>query len=265
MYNITTYKEFGFILMYYLPKTYALFEKGLLKSTNSRLGTKSLFYFSPNHIEINKHDDNGFPQQLECYSYNAPSFTLDMWTPPNLKQHYKNTDIIFNKPILTINNKNTIEWQKGIFNYFDSITLRNIIENFKDSHQIIYIRPFYNNSNITKDTLQNIVDIGDYNVLSEYKDVITIEDLYENGKYESYNELQFKILANSECHIAPAGDSIIPAYFGGDLLMYNHPNCNSTNRGIWRTDSWLKLLSNVNVYGFNNHNDLLNKAIELWK
>jgi len=34
---------------------------------------------------------------------------------------------------------------------------------------------------------------------------------------------------------------------------------------VWKTNSWLNKLSNANIYGFQNHSDLLNKSIELWK
>jgi len=265
MYNLNTHKEFGFILMYYLPKAYALFEKGLLSSTESRLGTEPLFYFSPNHTETDKHDGTLFSEQLNCYSFNNPRFTNEMWTPPKLKEYFKNDELLFDKPILTIHNKNSIEWQRGLFNYFDADTLDKLIDMFKTDYQIIYIKPFYENSNMTKDTLQKTVDIGDNRILDKHKEVLTIEELFNKGDYKSYNELQFKILANSEHHISPAGDCVIPAYFGGDLLIYNHPNCNSTNRGVWKTGSWLKLLSGANIYGFNDYNQLIDKSIELWK
>jgi hypothetical protein len=73
------------------------------------------------------------------------------------------------------------------------------------------------------------------------------------------------LLANSDKHITPAGDAVIPCYFGGDVLIYNCPNCISSNRGVWKTGTWMEKLSNANIISFNNYNDLLNKAIELWK
>jgi len=229
--RLEIYKEFGFILMYYLPKAFALHQQGKLHKTSSRLGTDSLFFFSSEHVELDKHDDSLFPEQFACYSHNRPAFTSNTWTPPNLNEFYKNDEFKFDKPILTIHNKNSMEWQRGIFNYFDADALRNLLSEFSEDFQIIYIKPFYNGANITKDGLQKTVEIGDAYVLNEFSNVITIEELYKSGSYSSYNELQFKILANSDHHIAPAGDCVIPAYFSGDVLIYNHPNCNSTNRG----------------------------------
>tara|TARA_R100000908_G_C3746868_1_gene142047 strand:+ start:976 stop:1761 length:786 start_codon:yes stop_codon:yes gene_type:complete len=260
MYN--TYKEFGFILMYFLPNAYSLHKQGRLGKTSSRLGTKTLFYFSDNHEELDKHDGTIFQYHFQCYDFNAPQFTQKDWEPPKLKEQYKNNEIVFDKPILTINNKNTQEWLQFPKNYLDASTLRNIFETFQEKYQIIYIRPF-ECSNVTKDNNQNVMDIGDEQVLSEFPNVIWIKDLYDDTK-DSYNELQFKILANSDKHISPAGDCVIPAYFGGDLLIYKSPNAPSANRGVWDTNSWLRLLSDSNILSFTNYNSLLLKAKELW-
>lgn len=257
-----TYKEFGFILMYDLPIAYSLHLQGKLNSTSSRLGTKSLFYFSPEHEELNVHDSVLFPEQYNCYSFNRPKFTYDNWSPPNLNEYYKNNEIVFDKPILTIHNKNSIEWGVALFNYFPADVLRVLFKKLSDKYQIIYIRPFYETSNITKDTTQAVIDIGDEVVLKEFPEVLWIKDLYSD-KYDSYNDLQFKILANSDHHIAPAGDCVIPAYFGGELIIYSHPRCNSTNRGIWKSDSWLKEFSDIKIKSYDDYNNLI-VSVDEW-
>ena len=265
---IETYEEFGFMLWYHLPIAYHFHIKNKLKKTISRIGTKAVFYFSPNHEEIRRNDSNFRKFQI-CYTHNQPEFTKSGWAPPPLKKHYKNNIIKFNKPIITIHNKNTLEWgNSGIFNYFNSEALDKIFKLFYDTHKIIYIRPVDNGESVKlqKDDGQNTIDIGDLRLIkNKYPNVLWIGDMFEKYKVESYNELQFMILANSEMHIASAGEAVIPAYFGGDLLIYGCPNCNSKNRGVWKTDSWMKLLSNCKIYGYTNYNQLLLKAKELWK
>jgi len=255
--SYSVYKEFGFILMYYLPKIYSLYKQKKITHTKSRLGTKSLFFFSDNHTEVDIHDETMFPEQTSCYSFHRPEFTYNDWEPPKLNDVYKNRDIVFNKPILTIHNKNTQEWNSGPYNYFPSNILSALFNILKTNYQIIYIRPYDNDNSITKDKNQNVIDIGDEEILKKHPEIIWIKDLFNNS-YSSYNELQFKILANSDHHIAPAGDCVIPAYFGGELLIYSHPNCNSSNRGIWKTNSWLKELSGANITSFNDYDELLN-------
>lgn len=265
--NINAYDEFGFILWYYVPVAYYHHLNGDLISTNSKLGTGPVFYFSDNHNENKLHNEVAFRGATECYKSGAPGFTSDKWVPPPYKEQFKNDEFEFDKPILTIHNKNNTEWSgSGIFNYFPPKVLDSLFKEFKNTYQIVYIRPPVNGEkfNLQKDSSQRIVDIGDEILLEMHPEVIWIGDILKDDD-RSYNEIQFMLLANSDRHIAPAGDAVIPSYFGGDVLIYNCPNCNSANRGVWGTDSWLKDLSGSKIYGFNNYNTLKEKAIELWK
>tara|TARA_S200002703_G_scaffold22639_4_gene19328 strand:- start:10199 stop:11002 length:804 start_codon:yes stop_codon:yes gene_type:complete len=267
MVNINAYDEFGFILWYYAPLAYYHHINGTLGDTNSKIGSKPVFYFSNNHIENKLHNEAPFIGGRQCYNFESPIFTKKSWLPPPYKKKFKNNIFKYDKPILTINNKNNLEWDgAGIFNYFDSISLENIIKIFYETHQILYIRPPQNGDKFgyQADTKQRVVDIGDIEILKKYPNVIWIGDVLENSN-KVYNEIQFMMLANSEMHISCAGDSVIPSYFGGDVLQYNCPNCQSANRGVWKTNSWLNKLSNANIYGFQSHSELLKKSIELWK
>ena len=267
MMNIKAYDEFGFILWYYVPVAYYHHMKGNLKSTHSKIGSKAVFYFSNNHHEEKLHNEFAFNGGRACYNFDAPTFTNDEWLPPPFKEHYRNDVFKYDKPIITINNKNNLEWSgSGLFNYFNDSALEDIFKAFYDTHQIIYIRPPHDGDKFgyQADSNQKIVDIGDTLLLEKYPDVIWIGDVLKETD-KQYNEIQFMMLANSEMHISCAGDSVIPSYFGGDVLQYNCPNCQSTNRGVWKTDSWLSKLSGSNIFGFQNYNELLKKAVELWK
>lgn len=266
MVNINAYDEFGFILWYYAPLAYYHYLTGSLNSTSSKIGSKAVFYFSDNHNEKPLHNEFAFNGGKECYNFNAPQFTNNYWVPPPYKIHYKNDALIYDKPILTINNKNNLEWSgSGLFNFFNANVLETIFNKFENDYQIIYIRPPSDGDKYSyqKDSNQKLVDIGDKVLLEKHPKVLWIGDML-NEYEKSYNELQFMILANSEYHISCAGDSVIPSYFGGDVLQYNCPDCLSKDRGVWKTDSWLSKLSGSKIYGFNNYNELINKAIELW-
>lgn len=267
MININAYDEFGFILWYYAPIAYYHHLNGTLNSTNSKIGTEAVFYFSKSHNENRIHNEVPFPGGRECYKAMAPSFTKQGWVPPPYKEFFKNDEFVFDKPILTIHNKNNKEWSNtGIFNYFTPKALDLLFKEFKETHQIVYIRPPVDGDKFKyqKDVKQSIVDIGDEILLEAHPEVIWIGNLLKEGN-KSYNEIQFMLLANSDRHITPAGDAVIPSYFGGDVLIYNCPNCMSANRGVWKTDSWLKELSGSKIYGFNDYDILKEKAIELWK
>jgi len=266
MVDVKGHDEFGFILWYHAPKAYYHYVNNELNSTDSKIGTQPVFYFSENHQEHKLHT-LPFSEYKTCYNHSAPKFTNTEWLAPPYKSIYKNDVYRFNKPILTINNKNSLEWgNSGIYNYFNAQSLRKIYEGFQDSHQIIYIRPPNDGESCSfqRDTNQEQNNIGDIELLTEFPEVLWIGDLLKNSD-KSYNELQFMLLANSDKHISCAGDAVISSYFGGDVLIYNCPNCNSSNRGVWKTDSWLGKLSEAKIHGFNNYHKLIDKAVELWK
>ena len=38
----------------------------------------------------------------------------------------------------------------------------------------------------------------------------------------------------------------------------------SSNRGVWKTGSWMEKLSGSKIYGYNNYDDLFNDANSKW-
>ncbi len=272
--KITTYNEFCFILWYYAPVAYDLYLRGELTGTESKIGTKPLFYFSPEHTEkrehhwpMNTHGGKIFNRAPQTF-YEHQIWGIDNWTPPPYKEHFSNDILVYDKPILTIGNKCTIEWEKDLFNYFDIESLKMIFDTFYDDYKIIYIRPPHSHTNsFQHDDLTSTRDIGDNELIKEsYPDVITMDDLLESYPDKSYNELQMMSLANSDKHICSAGgESAIASYFGGDVLIYRHPTAPSCNRGVWKTGSYLQNFSHANIFGYNDYTDLLEGAQELWK
>jgi 16S rRNA G966 N2-methylase RsmD len=251
---IEAFDEFGVILWYELPLAYGQHLKGNLTGTKGRIGTKPLFYFSENHTEENKSVQRN--RNAIFYTHDKPKFP-PIWTPPPLKEHYKNDKFVYNKPIVTINNKCTTEWgTQNMYNYFDANMLHRMFTVLEKKFQVVYIRPPYSNTkNYAHDKEQRTVNIHDNEVLKRHSSVICINDVIDEDS--TYNETQFKLLANSEYHIAPAGDAVVPSYFGGELLIYFHPKCKSSNRKVWHTDSWLKELSGCNVTGISDYNDII--------
>ena len=264
--KIQAYSEFGFILWYFLPKAYYLHTQNKLESTVTRIGMKDLFYFSKNHSEVNVvHDPPSFfPNSRTCYQFNPPDFTKNDWLPPPLKEKYKNDRFVFEKPIVTIHNKNTLEWWDGPFNYFNAEYLDKIIETLKEKYTVVYFRPpNYNTTSFVSDPQQKTVDIKDEEIVKKHN-IILFNDLLENNKNLSYNELQFMILANSSKHITSAGEAVIPSYFGGETVIYTHPNCQASNRGVWKTDSWLSMLSDSKINGYQDYDSIISHIEKKW-
>jgi hypothetical protein len=250
---------------------YGLFLKDELTSSCSKIGTSPLFYFSPSHEEKKRHtyhlQDRGIRRFRKGGFYKHRVPTIDGLTPPPYKDHFKNNDLVFDKPILTVLNKSSIEWNKGLFNYFDSDSLNYIFDTFYSDYQIIYIRPPYKSTkSFQHDAVVKTVDIGDIDLINKsYPEIITMEDLLDQFPGKTYNELQMMSLANSDKHICSAGgEAAISSYFGGDVLIYRHPTAKSCNRKVWHTDSYLKRFSGANIYGYDNEKELVDNAIKLW-
>ncbi len=271
--EIEAFDEFGYILWYYAPVSYHAFLEGKLVSTKSKIGTKPVFYFSKNHKEENIHHDPPLLAKIlhpeehytSCYEISDPKFIRKDWTPPPYKEIFKNDIYVYDKPLLTIHNKNTKEWMGHPHNYFDSNILDKMFTTLKEKFQIVYIRPPEKSEKfkLQKDKHQTSIDIGDKEILSKHPEVIDIETLLINTD-KVYNEVQFMVLSNSDHHITPAGDAVIPSYFGGEVLIYNCPNCQSSNRGVWKTGSWMEKLSGAKITGFNKYENIITHIQENW-
>ena len=193
------------------------------------------------------------------YSHTRPDFTTKEWIPPSLKKKWSGY-LSFDKPTIVIQNKFAMEWNEGVFNYF-SIEFLNILFNrFKNDYQFIYIRPDGGSKNYYKDK-NRILEFKDYEFINNnHSDVITIKDLMQENSSLTFNHLQFAIHSTSNIHITTSGGTAcIASYFGGDVFIFDSPNGYGAGRGIWKTDSWLKLLSGASIHGFNDYHSLYEK------
>ena len=156
-----------------------------------------------------------------------------------------------------------IESGEGVFNYFDIEFLDEFFNLFKNKYQIIYIRPKRGTDRYYEDK-NDILDFKDYNLIKDkHREVLTIYDLIKDG--DDFNETQFKIHATSENHLSVSGgNACIAAYFGGELVIYDSPFGLGAGRGIWKTDSWLRLLSQSKIIGKNNYSSILDYTKQNW-
>ena len=144
--------------------------------------------------------------------------------------------------------------------------LSNVFELFKDKFNIYYIR--YSKSKDCKGYYDDAIvcDFKDYELIEEkHPYVSTVYDVMKEYDINHYNEAQLMILSKSEHHITTnGGNSVLSAYFGGDVFIHGHPRCFSTSRGIWKTDSWLKFLGGANICGLTNYQKIIERCKEKW-
>jgi len=247
--NINFNGEFGYELIGVIPYAYYLHLNNLLDRTISCKETKCLYYFSKNHEEKYNIRVSGDLSNFPMKNIHEEKLNKSQWVPPPYKEVYKNDIFIYNKPICVISNKYNFEWNQDPINFLRVDIVISIIEKLKDKYQIIYNRP----EKIIKDDME-FLTFNDKDEIRKIKDVILIEDLLENYKY-NINELQMMIFANTEKFISvQGGNSILSSYFGGENHIYavrgGELQCNSFN-------NWYHEFSGCKIYVYNNYEKLI--------
>lgn len=261
MKTITELHEFTWDMVRGLPYSYYNFINKIDHKVIHKPGLGPLYNFnSINQLSTSFDGEN----DSSTYLHSTPDFTLREWAPPPLKKLYEGK-FIPDKPTVVIQNKYTVEWRQGIYNYFSLEILDVLFNLLKNKYSIVYIRPIGEEKGYFKDQ-NTIKQLKDYQLIkSNHPEVIVFNDLLKENPELDYNTLQFMVEASSERHITTSGgNGCVASYFGGDVIIYDSPNGAGSGRGIWKTDSWLKLLSGANIYGVNDYVNLIDKVQKLW-
>lgn len=243
--------------MKHVPRAYKAHLDGTLESTECWTGSTPFFYFSPNHIERRAGVTYGDTPAEYKADWKVPG------VPPDYKTHFWNDVFVYDKPIVIINNKYIEEWHQPPINYLSVHVLDEIIEALYDKYTIVYIRSRTNERGYFNDN-QPAGELGDYQLMEKYPNVVLFNSLLNEHPDLTYNELQFMLHANAEKFVSVAGgNAVISSYFGGENIIYRHPKARSDSRVVWHTGSHLRLLSGAKIYGSNNETELI-ELIKLW-
>ena len=261
---IEEFNEFTWDMVRALPRANYYETAGITFQVRCKPGLESLYKpFTPDVVEVSSFEERN---DISTYTHSRPSFTLNEWSPPNLKAYFQSSILGKERPVVTIQNKFSIEWGSGVYNYFDLDTLNELLSYLTPHYNVIYFRPDGDDPGYYSDK-NPLPEFKDYEfIASAFPDVILFKELLRSYEGISYNTLQFMVEAASERHITVSGgNACVAAYFGGDVLIYDSPNGAGAGRGIWKTNSWLSLLGGANIYGFNSREELTNKVKDLWK
>lgn len=258
--------EFGYELLSSLPFAYNQYLKGNLTETISAFDTSCLYFFSPKHTETNC--QRSWDNMKKLWNTNFPNINIhrqnldwDLFSPPPLKEHYKDKSIDFKKEKIIIFNRYNKEWGGPPINYLDLNTLDKLFSLLSDDYQIIYI-------NLTKgekyfDGAKPIF-LNDETVLNKHPKVLTIYDVIEKNPGLTYNEIQLRLFSNCTKFISSnGGQLILSAYFGGENIIFSkkcrelEPNVNSFYR-------WYHKLGGGTFQHVNNYQDLIQLVTEKW-
>lgn len=289
---INEYTEFSMDMMRGLPRAHFCAINNIPHKCLVKSNLKELYNLVTSNVE--EHGNFQVDNPDSMYAYTRPDWTTYGWAPPPLKNMFKDK-IKFDKPTIVINNKCGIEWHESsatnIANQFNLDTsLGQIISNghgevsvnhfsipmiakladlVSDKYQLIYIRPITSAKYFSDHN--ELLDFDDFDFLEKnYPNVYTIRQfLRDTNLTDNYTIAQFILEATSDKHLTiPGGNACISAYFGGDVLIYlwegyQHGH-RKGDRGVWKTDSWLKYLGNSNIISVNNYMDILNYISNNW-
>lgn len=258
--------EFGYELLSVLPYSYHLYENNQLENTTSAYDTNCLYFFSPNHTEINQKRSWNSVEKLK--SINFPNIDIhkknldwSKFSPPPLKQYYSDKKITFEKETIVIFNRYNNEWGKKPINFLDLPTLDKLFTSLKKDYQIVYLN--LNHDERYFDHLPPI-EFNDQEVLNNHPEILTFKELQQKYNQYTINELQLRIFAGCEKYISSnGGQLILSAYFGGENIIFSKesrehdPNVNSFYR-------WYDKLGNGTFHQVNNYTDLLKIVEDKW-
>jgi len=228
---------------------------------------KPFFYFLPS-IRESHISQAGQDTRIYNIDFDPKKAWGKDWAPPPLKEYYsKISPLVLRKPILVINNKYNLEWGRGPFNVFDIDILSLLFTMLQDKYDIYYIR--YDTGVPLKtggyyDEVPSVA-FDDYKVIKKnFPKINTIYDFINEHKID-YNTAQCLIMSKADKHISVAGGSAaLSSYFAGENIIYGHPT-KGGHRGVWGTNSWLKLLGkDSKIYGYTDYGELASKCSELW-
>ena len=205
--------EFGLEIALGIPYSYWLHQRGELEKVITCKGMKPFYYFCDDVEEVYEQrtidnsaagldslpnnwihhnavamfgESHGDLTEKERIKSNG---VLDYgkWIPPKYKEHYKNDEIIFEKPIIVVSNRYNIEHGNPPIGYFDIPVLYEIFNYLTErGYVVIYKRPRniefpldQNEMNALAHGYDNIVAdvdgvglITDYDLAGYYDDVI---------------------------------------------------------------------------------------------
>jgi len=258
---VEEFHEFTWDMIRTLPMCYYNYVYKIPFKLRCKPGLSDLYYFVENIEEVERFD--AFNDSIS-YGNKAPFYAMYEWVPPPLKSHYANK-IKFDKPTVVVQNKFSLEWLSGPYNYFSIEFLEKLFFNLQDKYDIIYIRPIGGEEKYYKDE-NEILEFKDYEMIQDkFPNVYTMDSFKDKYPNCSYNILQLMLEATSDKHIAiSGGNACVASYFGGDVIIYDSPQGKGAGRGVWKTGSWLSMLGGADIYGFNDYDSILNMVKEKW-
>lgn len=252
--------EFGPELKFYVPFAYWHWKRGTLLRTESCKDTSAFYFFSPNHIEHDRHrgwvaSESDIPNSEDHGFW----FNLQKWNTVPFREEFKgDLKLSVKKPLLIISNKYNTEWNKHPINYIGIETLEALYKKYSKTHTIVYNRPLANRITQDNSTVLNLEEGGF--LQTKCPEVVIAEALYANSmdQFRSFNHFQLALYAQCSRFISvQGGNSVLASFFGGVNLVLCKEGLEINFREYER---FYPKLSGANVIRCNSDAELLHAA-----
>jgi hypothetical protein len=250
--------EFSYELISVLPFAHWLHKKGKKVSVCSSKDTKCLYYFADNHIEQFKERRSCRATGVPIHNIHVRWLNTSLWSPPPLKEIYKNNRFVYKKPLMVITNKYNSEWGHPPLTFLSIEFLETLFKELVDKYQIVYCRP--SKKEIVDDN-SDILTFNDKEIIkNKFPQVLLIEDLHIENPDLTFNELQLMVFANTNRFISLLGGySLLCSYFKGTNIIYAAKSKirQGTEIGYKAFDRWYHKFSGSNIIYCDSYDKIL--------
>jgi hypothetical protein len=221
--------EFGNEIATFIPFVAWLKQEGLLRGRRviTYKGMKPYYFFLTDDQYAEKPD-----RRIYRIHYRRiwPNNTTDTATKqrwhviPDFRSQYKDRGRKFDRPVLFIQNKFTVEWKLGPINYVPLIALKAFFKLSVDRFDIVYSRPRDNiiGEGYTPDISNVHCEYPDIALARQFENVEILEEsCLRDGT--DYNTTKLEIAAKTHVFVASQGGGAhLLACFGNSLLLVLH-------------------------------------------
>lgn len=206
--------EFGYELALCVPHAYWGWQRGVYVATSSVPGTRSLYFFNGAHQERAgaQRACVRLPPEFDNRDFNTPLDTA-RWCLPPYKQRFANAVFGWDKPMVVLHNKHTVEWSERAYNFIDQATLDALLDCLTPLFHVVYIAPLGTEPGYTKDCNMMLPDCAQPQPRAG---LTMFQDLLAAHPELDYNTAQLMVHANCERFISVHGGcALLASMFGG--------------------------------------------------
>jgi hypothetical protein len=217
--------EYGDELTTFIPFVFWLKTEGFISGRKviSYEGMRPYYYFLDEQELIEKKSKRHWiiENERRYPSNNGYMFSPKPWHRfPDYRRRYALGHLKFERPVLFIQNKFTVDFEGGPLNYLPLSALRYVFETLSVRFDIVYSRPRRMERDVGYvEDHNSFCDYPDMALARSYSGVFVLED-YCEGTGRPYNETKLEILASSHVYICcHGGGANAMACFSGSLMI----------------------------------------------